>query len=97
MRLPRYEVRSITGYPATATVSGEGKLATTFWVADTWRNWREVPLLVVHLSRNRPRNNRWGFYAWAQPTGSRLTHSRLCAERTAAYLNEANEEEMSAA
>ena len=43
MRLPRYEVRSITGY--SSVTPGQGALTSSYWVADTWNCYREVPLL----------------------------------------------------
>jgi len=79
MRHPRYEVRSITGYNFTA-VSGEAKLSTSWWVADTWNCFREVPLRVIVGTKSGP------------PGLPKIVTRRSTAERNCARLNREHDE-----
>lgn len=75
--LPRYELRSITGY-TLGMASGEGKLGTTYWVADRWKCYREVPLLAIKQGRQ--------VY-----TGHKITTRKAQAERNCERLNAEHE------
>ena len=78
MKHPRYELRSITGYSMGAA-SGEGKLGTCYWVADTWNCYRECELWSIGGGSD-------------YPCGTITTPRRSQAERTLARLNRVHDE-----
>ena len=84
-RVPRYEVRSITGY------SSGDREGTTYWVADTWYCYREVPLQAIvtgNVGRRDANGRRERGYAY---TGAKTTTRRAMAERNCARLNAEHE------
>lgn len=75
----RYEVHSITGYanvPGNHVSSGDAKLSTSYWVADTHDCYREVPMHVKEAKRGG-----------SGIVSVRITHLRSVAERNCARLN----------
>lgn len=77
MRHPRYEVRSITGYSERSL--GGAKASTTWWVADTWNCYREMPLMTT-VSESEKHLGSW------------LTTRRAQAERNCERLNREHDE-----
>lgn len=88
MKHPRYELRSITGYETAHAVPGEGKLSTTYWVADTWDCYREVSLQRI-ASGGR------ATAPYYELAGKTTKHRRM-AERNLRRLNRAHDEWLAA-
>jgi hypothetical protein len=82
MKLPRYEVHSVTGYPITQgwKRARDQKAGTTYFIADTWNCHREVRLLAFPGSGHDE-----------VPSGLTTTR-RSTIERNCARLNREHDE-----
>ncbi len=81
---PRYVLRSITGYPnnpSASRSSAHQKEGTTWWIADTWNCYREVPLT---RTQEYPSNG-------PKPLYAKGASGRLLVERNCVRLNDEQE------